>query len=348
MTSRFGWVLFGTALGIASVPGCELFRNTTNVTVTHDVGEFILPPDPVPIEPAVGKATLPVAQAAEPDPANPGAVTTGLTPFLMVKGGPGPSAGQTAKSVDTPLPSIPPEKESPDAPRKMYGPTESCPKLAPLVQALQAILDDRHEEALKHLQGYDAKTQEFYLRILPTLTIFAKKQLDQLSPQEVAVLYDQLQSLQAAIRPRTELTIDTMCYCAGVKSFGIYQPVPGDHAFVAPAPDRPGEQVQLYVELRNFACVPRGGGYETRLRSTIEIRELKEGKPLRTITFDRFEAPLKSLSRLNDYYNHYFFSVPDLPPGTYQLVLEIADETIPEARRVAHRSLEFRVTPVGR
>ncbi len=148
---------------------------------------------------------------------------------------------------------------------------------------------------------------------------------------------------------RAELAIDQMCYCAGVpKSYGFYQPLAEGHAFVAPAGDRPGEIVRLYVELRNFASVQRDGCFETRLCSTIEIRDAKGQQVHPTLDFKKNEAtPLRVLTRLNDYYNCYTFLAPPLPAGTYQLVLHIADETIPGTRRVAQKTLEFRVTPVG-
>ena len=59
---------------------------------------------------------------------------------------------------------------------------------APLVQALQLIIDGHHEEAVKLLAKYDDATQEFLLRLLPPLANLAKNRLGDMSPQEVAVM----------------------------------------------------------------------------------------------------------------------------------------------------------------
>src|SRR5205823_688148 len=154
-------------------------------------------------------------------------------------------------------------------PEQLSAPKQESPappvKLAPLVMALQCVLDGRHQDAIKHLQCYDAETQEFYLRILPTLTILARTPIDQLTAQEVAVLNDQLQRLQTTLRPRTELVIERMCYCDWVKAYGVYKPLADGHAFMAPTADWPGEMVHLYVEVRNVASVPQGNLFETRL-----------------------------------------------------------------------------------
>jgi hypothetical protein len=195
------------------------------------------------------------------------------------------------------------------------------------------------------LKAYDTETQEFYLRILPIMTIFAKKHINDLNSQEVAVLSEQLQSLLTTVRPRTELVIDRMCCCKLITNFGMYQPLPEEHAFVASSAERPdGETVRLYVEVRNFASVPRGGFFETRLSSAIEIRDARGQK---VYDFDFKISEKQLMTRVNDYYIPYTFTVPNLPPGTYQLVLRIADETVPGVRRIAQKAIDFRITSVG-
>jgi hypothetical protein len=324
MTSRAGWLLLGTALGIAGLPGCMLFPRLPDAPIPHDeVVDYTLPDDPM----AVNRADAP-----------PPPTVTGAFKAPAVAEPVGPTEPPSGKDVLS-------QKYPPEDPPKAAAVAEPPTKRAPLVEALQCVLDDRHQEALRHLQAYDAETQEFYLRVLPILTNFAKKRIDELSAQEVAVLNDQLQSVLATLRPRTELSIDRMCYCAWVHSYGVFQPLADGHAFVAPGPDRPGDLVRLYVELRNFANVPRGDRYQTRLSSAIEFRDAK-GKRVDGFKF-KDEKPYESLSRVNDFHNTYSFPVPDLPPGTYQIVLQITDETIPGTRRVAHKTLEFRVTPVG-
>ena len=141
-----------------------------------------------------------------------------------------------------------------------------------------------------------------------------------------------------------------MCFCEWVKAYGIYRPLPEGHGFVAPTHNRPGELVQLYVQLRNFASELSNGTYTTKLSSTVEIRPQgsdPSAKPTWFFSFDDGKQPLRSRTLLNDYFNNYSFYVPNIPPGTYTLTIQIADETRPGEQRVVRKSLEFRVTSVS-
>lgn len=259
-------------------------------------------------------------------------------------------AGGTSESKTTPifdlappvLPAIGPAIV-PDPPSSRR---EDGPPREPIVEALRSILEGKHNEALTHLRKYDQPTQELFLRLLPVVAQLSKKSLDYLSPAEVAVLNEQLQALLTSLRPRTELTIDRMCFCEWVKGYGEYRPLAEGHVFQAATPSRPGELVQLYIELRNVASELRGEYFETRLTSTVEIHDPRTDKkwPLR---FNEKE-PFRTRTLLNDFFNVYSFHVPHLPPGTYSLIIQIADETRPDLRRVARRALEFRVSTVGR
>lgn len=320
MTPRSGWMLLGAALGIASLPGCNLLNRNRDSRDVQEFTEITLPPEPTPLHNPTRTAERrePPALAVDEAPKDPST-------------DPGPVQPQAS-----PLP-------------KDANPVQPDPpsELAPVVNALRCMLDDRHQEAVRYLKAYDTETQEFYLRILPIMTIFAKKHINDLNSQEVAVLSEQLQSLLATVRPRTELVIDRMCCCTLITNFGIYQPLAEEHAFVASSTERlDGEIVRLYVEVRNFASVPRGGFFETRLSSAIEIRDSR-GQKVHHFDFKNSEKQLNTLARINDYHIPYTFTVPNLPPGNYQLVLQIVDETIPGARRAAQKAIDFRITSVG-
>ena len=317
MTPRSVWLVLGITLGMASLPGCNLLSRNRDGRDVPEVTEITLPPEPWPLQNPTRTArtpTLAVDEGAKDPSTEPGAVQVQVSPL--------------------PKDTTPPHGDPPS-------------QLAPVVNALDCIFNDRHKEAVRHLQAYDTETQEFYLRVLPIITIFAKKHINDLNSQEVAVLSEQLQSLLASVRPRTDLVIDRMCCCKVIASFGDYQALPEDHAFVASSAERPySETVRLYVEVRNFASVPRGGLFETRLSSAIEIRDGR-GLKVHDFVFNNSEKQINSLTRVNDYYIPYTFTVPNLPPGTYQLVLQIADETVPGARRIAQKAIDFRITSVG-
>lgn len=225
-------------------------------------------------------------------------------------------------------------------------PMETMEKREPVVEALHCILNGQHNEALNHLREYDQATQDLFLRLLPPIAQLSQKSLEHLNPPEVAVLHETLQTLLTTLRPRTELTIDKMCYCEWVKGYGVYRPVAEGHVFQSATSYTPGELVQLYVELRNVASERRGEYFETKLTSSVEIHDARGEKkwPLR---FDE-KDPFRTRTLLNDFFNVYSFHVPNLPPGTYLLTVQIADETRTELRRTARRSLEFRVSGANR
>jgi hypothetical protein len=324
MTRRLSWILLHLALALGALPGCQIFSGRRNVAGTDSP-----PPPQGPTQTAVTRET--------PTP-TPKEVATRPTekPAKVDEAPPGPRVSFTPPPVDKGEPLTAASTETAPEPKAVKPPP-------PLVQALQCMLEDRHQEALQHLQAYDQETQEFFLRVLPTLTIFAKKRWNEVNSQEVAVLDDQLRNLLTQLRSRTELSIDKMCTCEWIKAYGIYRPLRDNHSFLAAAPGRPGDLVQLYVELRNFASELRDSFYETRLSSSVEIHDAR-GTLRWAFSFDDNKQPLKSLTRLHDYFNNYSFYVPELEPGTYQLTVQVVDETLPGNRRVTRKSLDFRVS----
>jgi hypothetical protein len=217
----------------------------------------------------------------------------------------------------------------------------------PIVMALQRMLEGRHQDAIKFLSAYEGDKQELLLRLLPILTTLVNKRVEDLSTQEVGVLNNQLDGLRDTLRPRSELLISRMCYCEEVRGYAWYRALPDNHAFLTGTENRIGELVQLYVELKNIASEPtKEGEFLTKLNCSLELVD-STGKKVWSKSFDGNETTLRRSARLNDFYSRYGFYVPAVPAGTYQLTLRIADETSPQKRRVAQKSLDFRVTPVA-
>jgi len=217
----------------------------------------------------------------------------------------------------------------------------------PIVMALQRMLEGRHQDAIKFLSAYDNDKHELLLRLLPPLATIVKKRVDDLSTQEVTVLIGQYQATIDDLRPRSELIVSRMCYCEEVRGYAWYRALPDNHTFLTGTESRIGELVQLYVELKNIASEPtKEGEFLTKLRCSLELVD-STGKQVWSKSFDGNETTLRRSARLNDFYSRYGFYVPAVPAGTYQLTLRIADETNPQKRRVAQKSLDFRVTPVA-
>ncbi len=226
-------------------------------------------------------------------------------------------------------------------------PLDKKSELAPVTRALQLMLDGRHQEAIDALSVYDKETQEFFLRVLPPLTIFAKTPISKLSPQDLTFLSKQIEDLREFLRTRCELLVNRMSFCKEIYGFAQFDAWPENHAFLNATNDRSGEQVLLYVELKNFACVKeKDGAYLTKLSCSLALHD-SNGKEVWKSAIDPRQTTYRTSACVNDYHGKYSFYVPPIPAGTYKLTLQIVDLTIPNEGRAARKSLDFRVTPVA-
>jgi hypothetical protein len=211
----------------------------------------------------------------------------------------------------------------------------------PLLAALRCFLDRRPENALACLQDLHRANQEVLLHLLPLAVRLGERGLDEVEAEEVAVEIEQLENVIALLRPRAALQLDQMCFCRRIDRYGVYEPLPAGYRF------RPGELVQLYAEVRNFASTPQEGAHVTRLASRLEIHDY-EGHIVwcRDFPEDR-QRPDVSRTPRHDYFNQYRFCVPEIPAGAYTLWLYVTDKGC-QPQRVARRSLDFRVSNLAR
>jgi hypothetical protein len=206
------------------------------------------------------------------------------------------------------------------------------------VAALRCYLDKRPAEAVAWLERYDPRNQELLLGLLPLAARLTQEDVRQASPQEAAALVAQLESLTAPLRPLAGITIGKMYFCRSIEKFGVFEPLPDDHVF------RPGEPVQVYVELRNFTSRPSGHTYITRLSSSARVCDYKNEVRWRE-EFPDERKPDVSQSPRHDYFNNYCFRLPDnLAQGRYTLWIKVTDRT---TGRWTERSLDFRVGAPG-
>ncbi len=252
-----------------------------------------------------------------------------------------------------PMPQAPPPAALfPDTPANVGPPVQQLvahhdvppEEVSRLVSALNLFLKKRPREATAALKGYSPQTQDYLLRVLPTLATLEKTSIERLSPEEAAELQDQLENLVQTLRSRANLVIGEMCLCERIRGYGDYDPLPAGHAFQPTRQGRPGDLVQIYLELRNFATEPRDGYYQTCLDTTIELFQDHQGKPVsvwkRSLQDGR--TPLRSLTPRHDCFNKYTFCVPNVGPGEYQLTIQIKDQTTAaRARPPAHKTIRF-------
>lgn len=323
-------LLAGLALGPA--PGC-----------LHISGTVTPPPEPSP-PPREKFASLP-SRPGEVVRANPTAPPPAELP-ATVSHRPSPPAEEPA-DPPAPAPVVAVKAEPAPAPLPALSPRPGTAD-PPLLSAFRAYVENRPEEALRHLGGLDRVNQELALRLLPLLARVGGPTPVAADPAEVGVMADQFQGLADRLGARAPLAVETLAFCRETKGFGDYTPRP------LTDPYRPGDRTSIYLELRHVACEPapgpRGEGHLTRLQVTLQVQDSggrpfeqafphpkDPGRRVSAVTFDHADP---SWSVVRDYYRTYGIAVPR-QSGVYYLTAEVRE---PGTGRVARsRPVEFRV-----
>ncbi len=164
-------------------------------------------------------------------------------------------------------------------------------------------------------------------------------------PQGVGLVQENVKLLAETLRSREPLMLSKVCFTRNIEGFGVYEPLPapdGCPVFQCGLDGRPGDRVQVYVEVRNFASRSVGPYWETALASTLEIRSNNVVGNQEPRRLERPARPDRSLSPRQDYFLNIQFHIPPrLPPGRYKLRVEVRDEITARVNR--DWILEFRV-----
>ena len=152
------------------------------------------------------------------------------------------------------------------------------------------------------------------------------------------------------LRPRAAPVLDKVTFCRQIKGFGDCEPWPADHVFQPETDDRRGEWVQVYAEVRNSTCRPRGQAYELSLAGVVEICDFTNPKHP-AVYLDLPATVERSQTPRQDYFVNFRFQLPRLPEGRYTLHVLVKDMLAPvgddAAPRTAGRSLDFSVGGAG-
>src|SRR5947207_883028 len=164
-----------------------------------------------------------------------------------------------------PLPALSPPAETPPeiipVVHTLTGPAPMETPEEPLVTALRCYLNKHPADAIEALKRYDKPNQDVLIGLVPLAAGLTERNVTDATPQDLAHLLDRINNAVTPLRPRAALDIEKICFCREIKTFGVYDPWPEDHAFQAGVEDRPGELVQVYVELRNFTSEVQGPFY---------------------------------------------------------------------------------------
>src|SRR5262249_17467327 len=133
---------------------------------------------------------------------------------------------------------------------------KAAPPDEPLVVAVRAYLQKRPTDALQALSRYDKANQDMLLVALPFAARLTEGNMEPVPPREAAELADLLQGVEDRLRQRAALRIEKMLFVRRIDDFGVYvlrEPINGIHTFEGGTGDQVGEEVQVYLELRNVS-----------------------------------------------------------------------------------------------
>lgn len=311
------------ALVAGAAPGC-----------LH-VSEVVSAPPPAPAAPATegGFASLRPGESVVARAPDPVALKAPKTP-------PPPPAAD-------PIAPAPPEevqvavKVGDPAPFPLLGmPPVPDP---PLLAAVRAYVENRPDEAIRHLEKLDRPNQEFALAVLPVLARGAAMNLAAPDPQEAAHLADQLAAAAARFEAKSPIRVEKVVFCKSLDRFGQYEPWPEAR------PYRPGDLAQLYVEVRNLVSTPAKDGHRVRVDVSLRVRD-SSGKTVEQIdpTDVHRRVPVANWphndvfrSPPRDYWQPYRIVVP-AAPGVYTITVEVRE---PGTGRTARsQPAEFRIS----
>ncbi len=336
MTRRVGLSSLFVGLGLCCLSGClPGYVHNRDTINSADVRERLAPAPSAADQPSAYHVQQPAPPAPDPLVAEP--VAQAHFPNDPLPG----AAAPAVKAVDPPPPPLPqPTEPSPPLVQEVKAAPES-----PLLIAFRSLLANRSAEAKEQLQTYDAASREILMTLLPMAARVGDGGLEHSTPQQAAVLLEQLRTLEGVLRPRAALALDQVRFCRKVNGFGHYEPWPDDHVFQAGTAEQRGERMQVYVEVRNFASRLNGTVYETSLGGVVQVCDADD-KVISRLDFpprvDRSQTP-----RADYILNFQFYLPAPLPEGRYTLNVLVKDVIDPAtsdaASRNASRTLHFTV-----
>ena len=297
-------------------PWSELHKMTTREAIEPPTVTFVTPPSNEPTtssEPHSFQA--PIADAAPP----------AIAPIPQEK------VEKREIPVDSPGPAA-----AVPAPQANTDPAPLQQIQDPLTAAVQFYRDGRPDDAIKVLGAYDAKDQDVLLCLLPLVAQFSRTGAwsERMKPEETLVIVQQLRSLIRDLQRRAPLLIDRAVFCQGRGLEGYGRPV-----LVPSAVFRPGDHVQVYVEVQNLSDRQiRNDQYAVYLSCVLEILG-PDGQPVCDPKAVE-GTPSISQSIRTDHFTLINFSIPRLAPGSYTLVVTVTDQ---DTLRKARTRLQFRV-----
>lgn len=209
----------------------------------------------------------------------------------------------------------------------------TSPKRSGMSNALDSFLDHRNDEAIASLKQYPTDDQDIALVLLPILARMEQGETwaSLNGPQKLAIL-ESLRGLDKRMSKSAPLVMKHVAYVDKQPiRFGEINPRASLNFY-------PQDSVFLYGELVNLVDYPNADeDYNVRLQVSLELVGSngnvywKANKPL---------DKQASISSRNDYHITAYFSLPQVDPGSYTLVIHVLDR---DTNRTARTTLPMQI-----
>jgi hypothetical protein len=193
------------------------------------------------------------------------------------------------------------------------------------------LIADQRDQALRPIDGLTPHEQEFWGHQLHGLALLLDHEQIPTSHQRAAAAREQLATACDKLGESCTLRLKGLAFCREVMSYGVYREFDKD-AF------KPGQEVQLYIEIENFAVESTSQGYETGFQGSYRIFD-EMGRPVFDHSFPAASETCRN--RRRDLFIRYRTWIPkQLYPGRYTLQLQVEDV---KGRKFGQATREFAV-----
>lgn len=208
--------------------------------------------------------------------------------------------------------------------------TDEVVRLEAQLRMLHLIADDRSNAArsIKQLAPHE---QEFWAHQLHGLALLMDHERIPSSRQRAAAALEQIGTAIAKLSESCTLRLKNLAFCVEVNSYGVFREFAKD-VF------KPGQEIQIYVEVENFSVEESSQGYETSFAGSYHVFDAM-GRPVFDHSFPASSEVCRN--RRRDLFVRYRVWLPkQLYPGRYTLELQIEDV---KGKRFGQATREFTI-----
>ncbi|MEN1680375.1 MAG: hypothetical protein AAGJ46_12350, partial [Planctomycetota bacterium] len=185
--------------------------------------------------------------------------------------------------------------------------------------------------AVAPIPGLSPTEQRYWSNQFFALSTMLDSTAQPQSARRAAAAELHLATAQQELEQMASLAVRNLTFCTDVYAFGGYDERPTRRF-------RPGEEVNLYVEIDNYRSEPSKDGYRTLLGGSYQVLDARGAR-----VDGREFTPVDDycLSRRRDFHMHFIIGLPErIYAGEYQLELTINDQL---GNKIGRAAIDFEI-----